>query len=106
MATGDLQTLSDLGISLQKDGTLKLDSTKLNKAIEADFSAVTDMVAAVGNGFKTGLNSLIDSTGSVTSASESANRMVKELQNARQPCRIVWTRLKSATSSNSLRWTP
>jgi flagellar hook-associated protein 2 len=78
--TGDLQTLSDLGISLQKDGTLKLDSTKLNKAIEADFSAVTDMVAAVGTGFKTGLNSLIDSTGSVTSASESANRMVKELQ--------------------------
>jgi flagellar hook-associated protein 2 len=39
--SGDLQTLSDLGISLQKDGTLKLDSTKLNKAIEADFSAVT-----------------------------------------------------------------
>lgn len=78
--TGDLQTLSDLGISLQKDGTLKLDSTKLNKAIEADFSAVTDMVAAVGTGFKTGLNSLIDSTGSVTSASESASRMVKELQ--------------------------
>lgn len=78
--SGDVQTLSDLGISLQKDGTLKLDSTKLNKAIEADFSAVTDMVAAVGTGFKTGLNSLIDSTGSVTSASESANRMVKELQ--------------------------
>lgn len=78
--SGELQTLSDLGISLQKDGTLKLDSTKLNKAIEADFSAVTNMVAAVGNGFKTGLNSLIDSTGSVTSASESASRMVKELQ--------------------------
>ena len=78
--SGDVQTLSDLGISLQKDGTLKLDSTKLNKAIENDFAAVTDMVAAVGNGFKTGLNSLIDSTGTVTSASESANRMVKELQ--------------------------
>ncbi len=77
---GDLQTLSDLGISLQKDGTLKLDSTKLNKAIENDFSAVSEMVSAVGTGFKTGLNSLIDSTGSVTSASESANRLVKELQ--------------------------
>ena len=78
--SGDVQTLSDLGISLQKDGTLKLDSTKLNKAIENDFAAVSEMVSAVGTGFKTGLNSLIDSTGSVTSASESANRMVKELQ--------------------------
>lgn len=78
--TGDLQTLSDLGISLQKDGTLKLDSTKLNKAIENDFAAVSEMVSAVGTGFKTGLNSLIDSSGSVTSATESANRLVKELQ--------------------------
>ncbi len=78
--TGDLQTLSNLGISLQQDGTLKLDSTKLNKAIETDFSAVSEMVAAVGTGFKTGLDKLIDSSGSVTSATESANRMVKELQ--------------------------
>lgn len=78
--TGDLQTLSDLGISLQKDGNLKLDSTKLNKAIENDFAAVSEMVSAVGTGFKTGLNSLIDSSGSVTSATESANRLVKELQ--------------------------
>lgn len=78
--TGDLQTLTDLGISLQKDGTLKLDSTKLNKAIEKDFAAVSEMVAAVGTGFKTGLNNLIDSSGSVTSATESANRLVKELQ--------------------------
>lgn len=78
--TGDLQTLSDLGISLQKDGTLKLDSTKLNKAIENDFAAVSEMVSAVGTGFKTGLNSLINSSGSVTSATESANRLVKELQ--------------------------
>lgn len=78
--SGDLQTLSDLGISLQKDGSLKLDTTKLNKAIEKDFTGVSEMVAAVGTGFKTGLNNLIDSSGSVTSATESANRMVKELQ--------------------------
>lgn len=78
--TGDLQTLSDLGISLQKDGTLKLDSSKLNKAIENDFAGVTELVSAIGTGFKTGLNSLIDASGSVTSATESANRLVKELQ--------------------------
>lgn len=78
--TGDLQTLSDLGISLQKDGTLKLDSSKLNKAIENNFAGVTELVSAIGTGFKTGLNSLIDASGSVTSATESANRLVKELQ--------------------------
>lgn len=77
---GDLQTLSDLGISLQKDGSLKLDSSKLNKAIEKDFTAVSEMAAAVGTGFKTGLDNLINSTGRVTSAKESSEQMVKELQ--------------------------
>lgn len=35
------QTLSALGISFQKDGTLALDEAKLTNAIDTDFSAVT-----------------------------------------------------------------
>lgn len=77
--TGDLQTLSDIGIALQKDGTLKLDATKLNKALSNNAAAVGELVAKVGAGFKTGLGNLIDATGTITSASESASRMVKEL---------------------------
>lgn len=78
---GDVQTLSDLGVMLQKDGTLKLEkSTKLDDALAKNFAAVGEMVTALGKGFKTGLNTLIDSTGSLTSATESANRLVKELQ--------------------------
>ena len=36
-------------------------------------------MAKVGTGFKIGLGNLIDATGTITSASESATRMVKEL---------------------------
>lgn len=46
--TGNLTTLSQLGVSFQKDGSLSLDSTKLDKAISANFSDVAGLFAALG----------------------------------------------------------
>jgi flagellar hook-associated protein 2 len=39
-ATGGVRSLRDLGVALQKDGSLTLDSDKLNDAISADAAAV------------------------------------------------------------------
>jgi len=47
-AGGGLTTLSDIGISFQKDGTLKLDSTKLNAALGDPTKDVSTLFAAVG----------------------------------------------------------
>lgn len=74
------QTLSNIGVELQKDGTLKLDSTKLNNAVAADYSGVTTLVEKVGSAFKTGLDSVVGSSGSITAATDSTNRMIKEIQ--------------------------
>jgi flagellar hook-associated protein 2 len=46
---GKLTSLTDIGISFQKDGTLTLDSSKLNKAITNNFSDIATLFAAVGN---------------------------------------------------------
>lgn len=73
------QTLSDIGISLEKDGTLKLDSTKLNKAITADYSGVTTLVSTVGTAFKNGLEGLVGTTGNIAAATDSANRAIKDI---------------------------
>ena len=73
------QTLSNIGVSIEKDGTLKLDSTKLNKAIESDYAGVTNLVSSVGTTFKTGLESLVGTSGNITAATDSANRMIKDL---------------------------
>lgn len=43
-STGTYRTLADLGVSTNKDGTLTLDSTRLNKALEADPAGVTQML--------------------------------------------------------------
>lgn len=45
---GSLTTLSQIGISFQKDGTLTLDSSKLNTAISNNFSDIASLFAAVG----------------------------------------------------------
>lgn len=73
------QTLSDIGIALQSDGTLKLDSSKLAKAIEADYAGVTTLVSKVGSTFKEGIEGLVGTSGTISAATDSTNRMIKEL---------------------------
>jgi flagellar hook-associated protein 2 len=49
--TGTTQSsLSDVGISFQSDGTLALDSTKLNKAISSNFNTVSALFVTTGSG--------------------------------------------------------
>lgn len=46
--TGNLTTLSQVGISFQKDGSLTLDSTKLQSAISGNFGDIAGLFAAAG----------------------------------------------------------
>ncbi|WP_075792889.1 flagellar filament capping protein FliD [Massilia putida] len=43
-----LTTLSQIGISFQKDGSLTVDSTKLNTAMTSNFNSIAGLFAAVG----------------------------------------------------------
>ena len=45
---GGLTTLNQVGISFQKDGSLALDSTKLNKAMTDNYNDIAGLFAAVG----------------------------------------------------------
>jgi len=55
--TGRYSTLGSVGISLQKDGTLALDSTKLETALAADPSSITKLFA--GDGTTAGIMSTL-----------------------------------------------
>jgi len=46
--SGALTTLSDVGVSFQKDGTLALNQTKLESAIASNFSDIASLFAATG----------------------------------------------------------
>lgn len=47
---GDLTTLSSIGVSFQKDGSLAVDQTKLNNAINNHFDEIASLFASVGKG--------------------------------------------------------
>lgn len=46
--SGAYSSLSEIGVSFQKDGTIALDSTKLQKAIDTNFNDIAGLLASVG----------------------------------------------------------
>lgn len=81
--TTPYQRLTDIGISFDKEGTLSLDSAKLNKALEADYDAVMRLVTNVGEAFKSSIGNVTGSSGSISGLTDSLNRMVKDLGSQR-----------------------
>lgn len=84
---GTYSYLSDLGISLQLDGTLKVDTTKLDKAVSGDPTALSNFFAGATSGkgftaqFSTTLDNALREDGSLTSAIsglQSANDRLNE----------------------------
>lgn len=85
--SGGLERLSNAGIALQLDGTLKVDDTRLNKVMANDFNALTDFFAgAAGDdkgGFadkvKTALDDILSDKGILKNATDGLNTHNKEL---------------------------
>jgi flagellar hook-associated protein 2 len=75
--TSPYQRLSDIGITVSSDGTLKLDSTKLSNALAADASGVAKVVSSVGIAYSTGLEKFVGISGSIQTATDSANKLLK-----------------------------
>lgn len=77
---GTLSYLSQVGISTQADGTLKLDSTKLNSAMSTNFSDVTNLFSSA-TGFATRLDAWSTSAlapgGLISSRTDSLNSSIK-----------------------------
>lgn len=90
----DYQRLSNIGITFEKEGTLKLDSSKLNKALSADFSSVMTLVEKIGTNMKTTVESMVSSSGSVTSMTSSTTRLIEGLNKQRTVLNDRLTRIE------------
>lgn len=91
----DLQRLSDLGVSVQLDGTLKLDSSKLTKAIANDESGVAQLVSDVGTRFKTATSRLVDTEGVVSSKIDGINSTIKDIGKRRDALNLLLTKIEA-----------
>lgn len=65
---GEFDRLSQIGVSFQKDGTLGLDSAKLNKALASNFNDVAGLFASAGKA----TDSLVSFTGSTSATKPGA----------------------------------
>ena len=60
-ATGGVYSnLSEIGLRMQKDGTMTLDSNDLNTALQTNFDGVAQLFAADGQGFANRMSSRVD----------------------------------------------
>jgi flagellar hook-associated protein 2 len=79
-----LTMLSQIGISLQKDGTLAVDSTKLTAALGSKMSGVAHLFSGGAGGFGNSMSALVagytDTTGGVlTAATKGINKTLDSL---------------------------
>jgi len=77
---GFAMSLSKLGITFQKDGTLSLDNDKLTKAINDNPALIANFTAEIGNRFNTGLDKLAGTGGMVELATEGLRGSVRSLE--------------------------
>lgn len=82
-ATGTYQRLAQLGVTLQKDGTMAVDATQLQTAIGTDYNSVATLASALGAALNSTANALIGSGGVLDAATNSLNASVKTIDNRR-----------------------
>ncbi|NMG04260.1 flagellar filament capping protein FliD [Azoarcus taiwanensis] len=81
--TTAFQRLADIGVTFNKEGELSIDSAKLDKALEEDYEAVLRLTTNVGEIFKSSLDTVVGSTGTISGLTDSLNRMIKDLDSQR-----------------------
>ncbi len=79
--TGAFQHLSDIGVSVQKDGTLSIDSTKLNNAITTNFTDFKSFVSGFGQAYGTLVSNLTSATGVINSHISGLNTSITSENN-------------------------
>lgn len=79
-STTSVTTLAQLGVSVQRDGSLKLDTTKLKTAFDTDPTAVAKAAAAYGKAMDTATYAMTSTGGLVTSQIDGLNRSVADIE--------------------------
>ncbi|MDP4027434.1 MAG: flagellar filament capping protein FliD [Gallionella sp.] len=81
--SGALNTISDVGVSFQKDGTLKLDQTKLDTAMKDNFNDIA-LLFSSDNGLLTKLNtfttSALASNGILANRTDGIGRTIADIK--------------------------
>jgi len=79
--SGTITDLSQLGITFQSDGSLALDSTKLNAALTSDGGAVASLAAAIGTAVSSAANDILGTSGPIAAETAGINASIASIGN-------------------------
>lgn len=79
LAGATLQRLSDIGVSLQKDGTLTVDAARLSTAIGSDLNGVANLVAAYGSAVNSAADGMVGTSGLIAARNAGLNSSITGL---------------------------
>jgi len=77
--TGAYQALSHLGIAFQKDGSLAVDATKLQAALDAQYADVASFASALGTAVDTLARNFLGGSGLIASRTDGINRSINTI---------------------------
>ena len=84
LSSAAFKTLAELGISIQQSGLLKLDETKLNKAISTSASDVVKTLSAYGKSFGTAVMTMQGTGGVVANRVNSLKSSVSHFMDSKE----------------------
>lgn len=76
--TGSYSSLSNIGITLQRDGSMAVNSGTLQNAIDTDFNSVSSVLTTYGSAFKTATTNVTASDGLLSARTDSLSNTVKD----------------------------
>ncbi len=80
---GTYTNLMQLGVAFQKDGTLILDSSKLNAALAANPADAGALASAIGNALSSAADNILGTNGTIANAVDGLNRSITDIGNRR-----------------------
>lgn len=84
---GSPGSLSEIGVSFQTDGSLKVDSAKLDTALKTQLSGVTSLLtgtSGVGARFDKALDSILDAGGTIEARTQGLDKQLKSITTERE----------------------
>ncbi|MES2771138.1 MAG: flagellar filament capping protein FliD, partial [Pseudomonadota bacterium] len=78
--TGTYATLAEVGIAIQADGSMSVNSTKLQSAIDGHFTDLQSTLGKYGAAISSFVTAMTDSAGTVTSRVNSLNNSVSSFE--------------------------
>lgn len=87
LGSGTPGSLSEIGVSFQTDGTLKVDSGKLDTALRTQLSGVTSLLTGsegVGARFDAALDGILDTGGTLQARTQGFDQQLKSISKERE----------------------